>query len=317
MRSADEAEAYALELKQMMEYAGVSTCDMEKGHMRFDANVSVRPWGQKEFGTRAEVKNLNSFKFLKQAIDYEVERQIGIVESGGKVRQETRGFSPATGETSTLRDKENAHDYRYFPEPDLLPLTISPAWLAEMKASLPEMPADKRARFISEFGLREYDAEVLTANQPLAAYFEETAAASGDPRMACNWVMGDLLGALKADGKEITESPVSAARLGELVKLIAGGEISGKIAKDVFAKMLTTGDSAATIIDREGLKQISDTGAIEKIVDEVIAASPKQVEQYKGGKTSVAAYFVGQVMKASKGQANPAAVNEILKAKLG
>jgi aspartyl-tRNA(Asn)/glutamyl-tRNA(Gln) amidotransferase subunit B len=317
MRSADEAEAYAQALKQMMEYAGVSTCDMEKGHLRFDANVSVRPWGQAEFGTRAEVKNLNSFKFLKLAIDFEVDRQIAIVEGGGKVRQETRGFSPATGETSTLRDKENAHDYRYFPEPDLLPLAISDAQLAAWKAELPEMPADKRARFVSELGLREYDAEVLTASRELGAYFEEVATASGDARTACNWVMGDLLGALKAEGKEITESPVSAARLGELLKILASGEISGKIAKDVFAKMLATGDAAGAIIEREGLKQISDSGAIEKIVDEVIAASPKQVEQYKGGKRTVAAYFVGQVMKLSKGQANPAAVQEILKAKLG
>ncbi len=317
MRSADEAYEYVSELKQMMEYAGVSTCDMEKGHLRFDANVSVRPWGQPEFGTRAEVKNLNSFKFLKAAIEYEVQRQVGILENGGKVRQETRSFNPATGETASLRDKEDAHDYRYFPEPDLLPLGITDAWLQQMRSEMPEMPSAKRERFIGDFGLREYDAGVLTATQELSAYFEETAAAAGDPRMAANWVMGDLLGALKAEGKDIADSPVSAEKLGELLKFIASGEISGKIAKDVFAKMLETGNGAAVIIEREGLKQISDSGALEKIVDEVIAASPKQVEQYKGGKTSVVAYFVGQVMKASRGQANPAAVNEILKAKLG
>ena len=230
------------------------------------------------------------------------------------MEQETRLYNVATGETAGMRSKEHAHDYRYFPEPDLVPLRVSEAWLEQIRATVPELPADKRARFIESYGLREYDAQVLTSTREISDYFEKAAKASGDPRMAANWVTGDLLGALK--GREITESPVSPEHSGELVAFIAKGEISGKMAKDIFAKMFETGESAAAIIDREGLRQISDTGALEKIVDEVIAASPKQVEQYKSGKTGVIGYLVGQVMKASKGQANPAAVNELLKAKL-
>ena len=317
MRSSDEAHAYLSELKQVLEYVEISDCDMEKGNLRCDANVSVRLKGAEQLGTRAEVKNLNSFRFLKQAIDYEVARQIAIIEDGGRIIQETRSFNTATGETSSMRSKEDAHDYRYFPEPDLVPLRISEAWKARVLATVPELPTAKRARFISEFGLREYDAEVLTTNIQLAHYFEETANTAGDGRAAGNWVMGDLAGALKEAGKPITESPISAAALGELIKLILSGELSGKLAKDVFLKMFATGDSARTIVDREGIKQISDSGAIEKIIDEVLAANPKQVEQYKGGKTTVAGFLVGQVMKLSKGQANPAAVNELLKQKLG
>ncbi len=317
MRSSDEAYAYLTELKQVLQYVGVSTCDMEKGHLRCDANVSVRLWGAEQFGTKAEVKNLNSFRFLKLALDYEIERQIALIESGGRVAQETRLYNPETGETVGMRSKEHAHDYRYFPEPDLVPLRVSDAWLGEIRSKMPELPAVKRARFIGEYGLREYDAEVLTATRPLAEFYERAAKASGDPKAAANWVMGDLAGALKAENKEIAESPVTAEQLGELVALIAKGEISGKLAKEIFPKMSASGESAAAIIEREGLKQISDTGALEKIVDEVIAGNPKQVEQYRGGKQTVIGFLVGQVMKATRGQANPQMVNDLLRGKLG
>jgi aspartyl-tRNA(Asn)/glutamyl-tRNA(Gln) amidotransferase subunit B len=315
IRSSDEAYAYLTELKQIMQYVGVSECDMEKGQLRCDANVSVMLKGAKEFGTKAEVKNLNSFRFAKMALDYEIARQVAVIESGGRVEQETRLYNVATGETVGMRSKEHAHDYRYFPEPDLVPLRVSEAWLAEIRETVPELPADKRNRFVQSYGVREYDAQVLTSTREISDYFEKAAKAADDPRMAANWVTGDLLGALR--GRDITESPVSPEQLGELVAFIANGEISGKMAKDIFAKMFETSESAAAIIDREGLRQISDTSALEKIVDEVIAANPKQVEQYKSGKTGVLGYLVGQVMKASKGQANPAAVNELLKAKLG
>ena len=316
MRSSDEAYAYLAQVKQVLQFIEVSTCDMEKGHLRCDANVSVRLRGAEQFGTKAEVKNLNSFRFLKQALDHEIARQVAIVSGGGKILQETRLFNPDTGETAGMRSKEHAHDYRYFPEPDLVPLRVSEEWLARLQAQLPELPAVKRARFLSDYGLREYDADVLTSSRAVSEYFERVAAVSGDPRTSANWVMGDLMGALKAEGREIADSPVAADRLGELVKLIGAGEISNKLAKDIFAKMLATGDTAAAIVEREGLKQISDTGALEAVVDGVIAANPKQLEQYRAGKTEVLKFFVGQVMKATKGQANPAAVNELLKRKL-
>jgi aspartyl-tRNA(Asn)/glutamyl-tRNA(Gln) amidotransferase subunit B len=314
IRSSDEAHAFLTELKQIMQYVGVSECDMEKGQLRCDANVSVRLKGAEKFGTKVEVKNLNSFRFAKMAMDYEIARQVAVLESAGRIVQESRLYNVATGETVGMRSKEHAHDYRYFPEPDLVPLRVSAAWLEQVRATVPELPAERRNRFIESYGLREYDAQVLTSTREISDYFEKAAKAAGDRRMAANWVTGDLLGALK--GRDITESPVSPEQLGELVAFIVKGEISGKMAKDIFAKMFETGESAATIIDREGLRQISDTGALEKIVDEVIAVSPKQVEQYKSGKTGVFGYFVGQVMKLSKGQANPAAVNELLKAKL-
>jgi aspartyl-tRNA(Asn)/glutamyl-tRNA(Gln) amidotransferase subunit B len=315
IRSSEEAHEYLTELKQIMQYVGVSECDMEKGQLRCDANVSVRLKGAEQFGTKVEVKNLNSFRFAKMAMDYEIARQVAVLEGGGRIEQESRLYNVSTGETVGMRSKEHAHDYRYFPEPDLAPLRVSATWLEQIRATAPELPADKRSRFIESYGLREYDAGVLTSTRAIAEYFEKTAKVAGDPRMAANWVTGDLLGALK--GRDIAESPVSPEQLGELVAFIAKGEISGKMAKDIFAKMFETGESAAAIIDREGLRQISDTGALEKIVDEVIAASPKQVEQYKSGKTGVIGYLVGQVMKLSKGQANPAAVNDLLKAKLG
>ena len=314
LRSSEEAYQYLTELKQVMQYAGISECDMEKGQLRCDANVSVRLKGAEKFGTKAEVKNLNSFRFAKMALDYEIARQVAVVNSGGKVEQETRLYNVATGETVGMRSKEHAHDYRYFPEPDLVPLRVSEAWLAKIRAELPELPADKRRRFTEQLGLREYDALVLTADRAISEYYEKAAAVAGDVRVAANWVTGDLLGALK--GRDISESPVSAERLGELVSLIVKGEISGKLAKEIFVKMVETGDPAPAIMEREGLRQISDADALGKLADEVIAANPKQVEQYKSGKTAVLGFLVGQVMKASKGQANPAALNELLRSKL-
>jgi aspartyl-tRNA(Asn)/glutamyl-tRNA(Gln) amidotransferase subunit B len=316
MRSSDEAYAYLTELKLLMQWVEVSACDMEKGQLRCDANVSVRLLGTEKFGTKAEVKNLNSFRFLKMALDYEVARQVAILERGGKVEQETRLYNPETGETSGMRSKEHAHDYRYFPEPDLLPLRISAEWRGRIRGEMPELPQEKRARFAGKYGLRDYDAQVLTSSRELSDYFERAAAASGDPRAAANWVMGDLMGALKADGKEIADSPVSPENLGELVSLIAAGAISGKMAKEIFARIFASGESPRAIVEREGLRQISDEAALGQVVDQVLAANPKQAEQYRSGKTAVLGFLVGQVMKATGGQANPAAVNRLLREKL-
>ncbi len=316
MRSADEAHSYLTQVKQVLQFVGVSTCDMEKGHLRCDANVSVRLRGADKLGTKAEVKNLNSFRFLKLAVDQEIERQVQIIESGGRVMQETRLFNPDTGQTVGMRSKEHAHDYRYFPEPDLVPLRIGDAWLSRIRDATPELPAARRARFIEAYGLREYDAEMLTATRALGDYFEQAAKSAGDSRAAAHWVMGDLAASLKEAGKDISDSPVSAAHLGRLVALIAEGKTSGKLAKEIFPKMFAAGESPDDVIQREGLSQISDEGALGKIIDEVIAANPKQVEQYRGGKTTVIAFFVGQVMKASRGQADPGAVNKLLREKL-
>lgn len=317
MRSPEEAYAYLTELKQMMQYIGISDCDMEKGQLRCDANVSVRRRGAEKLGTKVEVKNLNSFRFLKMALEHEIERQVEVIESGGKVMQETRLYNAETGQTVGMRSKEQAHDYRYFPEPDLVPLRVSEHWLHEVKAKLPELPAERRERFVREYGLREYDAQVLALTREAGDYFETAAKVSGDGRATANWVSGDLMGLLNASGKGVAESPVGAEQLGELIALIQKGELSGKLGKEILPKMFETGEAAAAIMDREGLRQISDSGALEKIVDEAIAANPKQVEQYRGGKITVLGFLVGQVMKASRGQANPAAVNEALKKKLG
>jgi aspartyl-tRNA(Asn)/glutamyl-tRNA(Gln) amidotransferase subunit B len=316
LRSSQEAYDYLTGLKQTLQFVDVSTCDMEKGHLRCDANVSVRLKGAARFGTKAEVKNLNSFRFLKLALDHEIGRQVAILESGGTILQETRLFNPDTGETAGMRSKEHAHDYRYFPEPDLAPLRVSDAWLDEIRARMPELPAARRARFMESYGLREYDAGVLTASRAIAEYYEKAATRSCQPKTAANWVMGDLMGALKAAGKEIDESPVSPEQLGELVALIQKGEISGKLAKEIFPKMFASGEAAAVIIASEGLRQISDAGTLEKIVDEVLASNAKQVEQFKSGKTTVLGFLVGQAMKASRGQANPGVVSDLLKRKL-
>ncbi len=290
---------------------------MEKGHLRCDANVSVRLRGAEKFGTKAEVKNLNSFRFLKMALDHEIARQVALIESGGRVIQETRLYDPDADETVSMRSKEHAHDYRYFPEPDLIPLRVSDAWLAAVREKMPELPASRRRRFVDSYGLREYDAEVLTAQRPMSEYFEKVVmAAGGDARSAANWVMGDLSAVLKQEGKEIEESPVSAENLGALIKLIASGKLSGKLAKEIFPKMAASGDPPEAVMQREGLEQISDEGALSKIVDEVITANPKQADQYRGGKTQVIGFLVGQVMKASRGQADPAAVNRMLAQKL-
>jgi len=317
MRSSDEAYAFLTELKQTLQFVEVSACDMEKGQLRCDANVSVRIKGAEKFGTKAEVKNLNSFRFLKMALDYEIARQVGVIEAGGRIIQETRLYDVASGETIGMRSKESAHDYRYFPEPDLVPLRVSDQWREGIRATMPELPVKKRERFMNEYKLTEYDANWLTADRTVSEFFEEAAKVSGDAKDAANWVMGDLAALLKAEGKEIAGSPVSARQLGELLALKNKGEISGKLAKEIFAKMAVAGEEPSAIIEREGLKQISDTGALEKIVDDVIAGNPKQLEQYRGGKTTVMGFFVGQVMKASRGQANPALVNELLRKKLG
>ena len=313
LRSADEAVAYLNELKLLMQFAGVSDCDMEKGQLRCDANISVRPSGATKLGTRSEIKNLNSFRFVKQAIQYEIARQVAIVDGGGTVYQESRLFNTMTGTTSSMRGKEDSHDYRYFPEPDLPPLVISDERLASIRAALPELPPAMRARFTQQYGLSDYDARVLTLTAATAAYFERAAAKAGNPKAAANWVQGELMGALNAAGKSIADSPVAASKLGELVALIDKGTLSGKLAKQVFAKMFSSGRSAQEVIEAEGLRQISDSSELEGIISDVLARSAKQVAQYRGGKKGVIGYFIGQVMKATRGQANPRVVNQLLR----
>jgi aspartyl-tRNA(Asn)/glutamyl-tRNA(Gln) amidotransferase subunit B len=309
IRSSDEAYAYLTELKQILQYVGVSECDMEKGQLRCDANVSVRLKGADKFGTKVEVKNLNSFRFAKMAIDYEIARQVAVVQGGGRIEQESRLYNVTTGETVGMRSKEHAHDYRYFPEPDLVPLRVSEDWLEEIRSSMPKLPSEKREEFLRK-GLSDYQVQVVTASRPWSEHYEKAAAISGDFIGTANFVTSELMGLPDALDR------ITPQGTGTLVRKIKDGEISGKMAKQILEKMYETGESPDEIIDREGLRQISDTGALEKIVDEVITQSPKQVEQYKAGKTGVIGYLVGQVMKLSKGQANPAAVNELLKAKL-
>src|SRR5258708_950459 len=311
MRSSAEAYAYLTEIKQVMQYLNVSTCDMEKGHLRCDANVSVRLRGAEKLGTKAEVKNLNSFRFLKMALDHEIAGQVALIESGGKVVQETRLYNPDTDETVSMRSKEHAHDYRYFPEPDLVPLRVSDAWITRTRDAMPELPAARRARFVATYHLSEYDAEWLTQTREISEYFEGTAKRS-DPQGAAKWVMGDVAALLKHDGKP----PVSQEHLAALVNLISQGKISGKLAKEIFPKMVQTGDAPEAIMQREGLESISDEGELGRMIDQVIAANPKQVEQYRGGKQQVIGFLVGQVMKASRGQADPAVVNRMFKEKL-
>ena len=310
LRSSEEAYQYLSELKLVMQYVGVSECDMEKGQLRCDANVSVRLKGAEKFGTKAEVKNLNSFRFAKMALDYEIARQVAVLESGGRVEQETRLYNVATGETVGMRSKEHAHDYRYFPEPDLVPLRVSDEWLARIREAMPELPRAKREK-LGKLALSDYQVHVLTATQSVTEYFEKANAVSGDPQVTANWIITELMALPDAFEKIAPEA------IGTLVRKINEREISGKMAKDIFAKMVATGKSPQEIIDSEGLRQISDTGALEKIIGEVIAGNVKQVEQYKSGKTTVLGYLVGQVMKASKGQANPGVVNELLRSKLG
>ncbi|MEJ2315963.1 MAG: Asp-tRNA(Asn)/Glu-tRNA(Gln) amidotransferase subunit GatB [Gammaproteobacteria bacterium] len=320
MRSAKEAVAYARKIHQIVRYLGICDGNMQEGSFRCDANVSVRLKEHTEFGTRTELKNINSFRFLERAINYEVERQIDLIESGGKVVQETRLYDADKDETRSMRSKEEANDYRYFPDPDLLPVEISDAMIDEVKASLPEMPDVRRDRFESEFELSRQDAESLTASREMADYFETANGIACDPKQTANWIMGELSAAMNRESRDINTSPVTAELLGGMVKRIADNTISGKIAKDVFEAMWNGEGSADDIIEAKGLKQITDTGAIEAIVDEVLASNPEQVENYRNApddkKGKMIGFFVGQVMKASKGKANPQQVNQLLREKL-
>jgi aspartyl-tRNA(Asn)/glutamyl-tRNA(Gln) amidotransferase subunit B len=316
LRTPEEAGLYLKKLRSIMRYLGTCDGDMDKGSMRCDANVSVRRVGDTELGTRCEIKNVNSVKFVSQAIEVEANRQVEILESGGVIDQETRLFDPAKMETRTMRSKEDAHDYRYFPDPDLLPLVITQEFVDGIKSSLPELPDAKKNRYCETMGLSAYDAMVLSADKTSAEYFERIAN-DNDPKLAANWMTSELFGRLNKEGKDIADSPVNSEQFSGLLALISDDTISGKIAKTVLDKMFETGKDAATIVQEEGLKQVTDTGAIEAVCDEVIAANPDKVEQDTGGKDKLFGFFVGQVMKASGGKANPAAVNEILKSKLG
>jgi len=316
LRSAAEAVAYMKKLHSLVRYLGICDGNMQEGSFRCDANVSVRPAGEQRFGTRTELKNLNSFRFVERAINYEIERQIELIEDGGTVVQETRLYDSDRGETRSMRTKEEANDYRYFPDPDLLPLEVTPELIEDVRAELPELPDAKKARFVVEHGLTAYDAGVLTASRELADYYEAVAAETGDAKLAANWVMGDLSGALNKAGLDITESPVGPGQLAGMLRRVVDGTISGKIAKDVFEALWNGEGDADTVIEARGLKQVTDTAAIEAMVDEVIAANPGQLEQYRAGKTKLMGFFVGQVMKASGGKANPQTVNEVLKRKL-
>lgn len=316
MRSAKEAVAYMKKIHSLVQYLEICDGNMAEGSFRCDANVSVRPKGQKEFGTRAELKNINSFRFVERAINIEVERQIDLLEDGGEVVQETRLYDADKNETRSMRSKEEANDYRYFPDPDLLPVVLDDAYLEAVRKTLPELPAEKAARFVSELGLSEYDAGILTASRALADYFDAVVQQSVDAKLAANWLIGDVSARLNKDDLEITQCPVSANELAGLLKRITDNTISGKIAKDVFNSMWNGEGDADTVIESKGLKQITDDSAIEAMIDEVIANSPDQLQQYRAGKDKLFGYFVGQIMKASQGKANPAQVNKILKAKL-
>jgi aspartyl-tRNA(Asn)/glutamyl-tRNA(Gln) amidotransferase subunit B len=314
IRGADEATAYLSKLRMILQYLGTCNGNMEEGSMRADVNVSMRKPGA-PLGTRCEIKNVNSLKAVQMAVDYESRRQVEILEAGGSIKQETRLWDPGKGETRSMRSKEEAHDYRYFPDPDLLPLEIKSEWVESIKQTLPELPDQKKHRFMNSYGLSAYDASVLIAERSRADFYENVAKNS-DPKLAANWTLNELLALLNKDNKAIAESPVSAENLGLLIKRISDSTISGKIAKDVFAEMYATGGNPDSIIDTRGLKQVTDSGAIEKIVDEVIAENPDNVAAYKGGKDKLFGFFVGQVLKKSQGKANPDMVNELLKKKL-
>jgi aspartyl-tRNA(Asn)/glutamyl-tRNA(Gln) amidotransferase subunit B len=314
--SPDEAYEYLTRLKEIILYTGVSDCNMEEGSLRCDANVSVRPRGQKEFGTKTEVKNVNSFRFIREALEYEIERHIGVIESGGKITQETRLYNANEGKTYGMRSKEQAHDYRYFPEPDLLPLVVDEKWQAEIRRTLPELPEARRARMVADYGITEYDVQVLTSTQALADQFEAAAKAAKNPKRVANLVQSELMGRLKAKGLEIEQSPISMKGVAMSADLVESGAISGKMLKDLYDLSFERNQDFPVVYEKEKPQQITDTSAIEKIIDDVIAANPKQLEQYRGGKKTVLGFFVGQVMKASKGQANPQLVNELLAKKL-
>src|SRR5690242_5933089 len=315
--SPDEAYEYLTRLKEIILYTGVSDCNMEEGSLRCDGNISVRPRGQKEFGTKTEVKNVNSFRFIREALQYEIERQVGVIESGGKITQETRLYNSVEGKTYGMRSKEQAHDYRYFPEPDLLPLVVDEKWQAQIRSTLPELPEARRERMMANYGITAQDAHVLTISRALADQFESAAKAAKNPKRVANLVQSELMGRLKAKGLEIEQSPISMKGVAVSADLVESGTISGKILKDLYDLAFERGQDFPVVYEKEKPQQITDTAAIEKMIDEVIAANPKQVEQYRAGKKTVAGFFVGQVMKASKSQANPALVNEILARKLG
>jgi aspartyl-tRNA(Asn)/glutamyl-tRNA(Gln) amidotransferase subunit B len=317
LRSAKEAVAYMKKVHTLVRYLGICDGNMQEGSFRCDANVSVRRRGADKFGTRAEIKNLNSFRFVEKAINFEVERQIELIESGGKVVQETRLYDPDKGETRSMRSKEEANDYRYFPDPDLLPVVLEPGFIEAVRATLPELPDEKAARFVREHGLSDYDAGVLTASREIAAFYEDVLRRVGqDPKLCANWVMGDFSAFLNRDNLEVGAAKVDAAGLAGLVSRIADATISGKIAKEVFEAMWESGASADAVIEQKGLRQITDTGAIESAIDDVMAKNPGQLADYRSGKDKLFGFFVGQVMKATGGKANPAQLNELLKKKL-
>ncbi|MDH5191101.1 MAG: Asp-tRNA(Asn)/Glu-tRNA(Gln) amidotransferase subunit GatB [Gammaproteobacteria bacterium] len=317
MRSAEEAVAYMKKLHSLVQYIGICDGNMQEGSFRCDANVSVRPKGQKEFGTRAELKNINSFRFVERAINFEVERQIDVIESGGQVVQETRLYDADKDETRSMRSKEESHDYRYFPDPDLLPVEVTADDIERVRGELPELPDQKRDRFMADYELNMEEANILTSSRETGDYFETVIKASNSkPKICANWVMGELSGALNKSDMSISESPVSAEMLGGLIQRINDNTISGKIAKQVFEAMWNGEGDADAVIENKGLKQVTDTGAIEKIIDEILAANTAQVEQYRAGKEKMLGFFVGQVMKQSQGKANPAIVNNLLKEKL-
>jgi aspartyl-tRNA(Asn)/glutamyl-tRNA(Gln) amidotransferase subunit B len=313
----DEAYEYLTRLKEIILYTGVSDCNMEEGSLRCDANVSVRPRGQKELGTKAEIKNVNSFRFIREALVYEIARQAEVIESGGTITQETRLYNSHEGKTYSMRSKEQAHDYRYFPEPDLLPLVVDEKWKAEIAKTLPELPEARRARLVKEYLITEYDAQVLTVSKSLADQFEAAAKAAKNPKRVANLVQGELMGRLKAKGIEIEQSPISMKGVAASAGLVENGAISGKMLKDLYDLCFERNKDFPEVYDEEGRpQQSSDTSALEKIIDEIVAANPKQLEQYRAGKKTVIGFFVGQVMKASKGQANPQLVNDLLSKKL-
>ena len=316
IHTADEASEYLKKLRSILRYIEVSDADMEKGNFRCDANVSIRLAGDKEFGIRAEVKNVNSFKFVQKALEYEIKRQAQILDEGGRVVQETRLFDSAKGATFSMRSKEEAHDYRYFPEPDLVPIVVSKETVSIIAATIPELPDAKRARFVKEYGIPEYDADLLTQSRAMAAYFEEAVKLSSQPKAVSNWMMGELMRLLKTNGKEIDSCPIKPDKLVGMIKMINDGVISIKIAKTVFEEMYTSGKDAVEVVQEKGLVQVSDTGAIVQIIADVIRANPGQAADYKAGKEKLFGFFVGQVMKVSRGQANPDLVNQLLKEKL-
>ncbi|MBI3092464.1 MAG: Asp-tRNA(Asn)/Glu-tRNA(Gln) amidotransferase subunit GatB [Candidatus Tectomicrobia bacterium] len=316
LSSPEEARAYLLKLKSLLQYLEVCDGNMEEGSLRCDANISLRPKGATALGTKTEIKNMNSFRNVQRALEYEIERQRAILSGGGTIHQETRLWDATQGVTLPMRSKEHAHDYRYFPEPDLVPLVVDEAWIVAVRATIPELPDEKRQRFERDYGLPAYDAEVLTTSRPLADYFETAARRYPKPKVVSNWVMGELLGALNRSGKEIGACPIAPENLAELLQLIDAGTISGKIAKTVFEEMFETSASPRAIVAEKGLTQISDSSAVERVVDEVIAANPEQLMQYRAGRTKLLGFFVGQVMKATHGKANPQLVNDLLREKL-